>query len=115
MLNMDTMQLALIAIAFGSAISLAIEFLNRVQIRAFYAALSFLPGRQHGSSQPAGPSVMESVNIPRCAALSILLSALAYGSIIKSVACVIGMMIVIASYLGYVSWVEIKLLRGKNA
>lgn len=111
---MDTMQLVIVAIAFGTAISIAIEFLNRMQIRAFYAALSFLPGRQHELPQPVGRSVMESANIARCAALSILLSALAYGSIIKSVACVIGMMIVIASYLGYVSWVEIKLIREKK-
>lgn len=51
--NMSMLQYVLLAIAFGIAISFAIEYLSRVQIRAFYALLHF-----RGRDTDSGPKLI---------------------------------------------------------
>lgn len=50
-------------------------------------------------------------NAWRCGIIALILSGLAYGSMTRSVTCVVLMMLLVASYLAYVSWIEIMQLR----
>jgi len=112
--DMSMAQPLLIAVAFGFAISGAIEFFNRYQIRAFYRAITLSARHRSPTSPSSRPSVTQSASWPRCALLALVLSGLAYGSMMRSVPCVIGITVVIICYLGYVSWEEIKQLRFLN-
>ena len=109
--DMSMTQLFLIAVAFGFAISVAIEFLNRYQIRAFYGAITLSARHRAPACQVSRRSVTQSTSWLRCALLGVVLSGLAYGSMTRSVPCVVGMIAVIIGYLGYVSWEEIRQLR----
>ena len=108
--EMTMTQSLLISIMFGTLIGVAIEFLNRLQIRSLYAALLLSSNKQNLSSVKR-ESLFNRTNITRCFILSLLLSILAYGSIKKIDLFVIIMMLVIFFYFYYVSRLEIKSLR----
>ena len=109
--NMITFQHIVLSIAFGVVISISIEYLNRIQIRAFYSALSV---KTRVTDRP-GSSITRDAYIDgslvRCVLMAILLSGLTYGCIVRNVMCVVVMGIVITYYLASVSWSEIRQLR----
>jgi hypothetical protein len=109
--DMATMRLVLIAVAFGLAISVAIEFVSRIEVRALYAALYRSSRTKPPVRYDRHESIMRSASLARCAALAVVLSALTYGSMVRSALSVVAMIIVTMSYLTYVSWVEIRRLR----
>jgi hypothetical protein len=109
--DMGMTQLILIAGAFGIAISVAIEFLNRYQIRAFYGVIGLAAQGRPSISDMGLPSVRRTASLPRCAVLAVVLAVLAFGSIAGNLPCVVAMAVVIVGYLGYVSWSEIRRLR----
>ena len=109
--DMAMMQLVMIATAFGLAISLAIEFGSRIQVRIFYAALSMSFQRKAPAQHSRDETIMRSASPARCGALTVVLSLLAFGSMNQNVLSVVAMIVVIIFYLTYVSWVEIQRLR----